>query len=188
MKKRGISRWQMVLVIVAVCFFVGVTAGAASSAALSPEQRTRLAGYVSGFSGDSGFLSNFIKHGKYIVCIWLCGFLNSGAAIILIIVFGTGLFYGFSASFSASERGMAYIISGILPQNVILIPLYIFTAVWSLMFVLEKFTNNGPKSRIKRERCKHLKEHVIILALCLAINAAACLSEEYIAGMVTSIL
>lgn len=188
MKNKKTSRWQMVLIIVAVCFFVGVLTGASSSAAMNSDQRARLMEYSADFTESSGFTYSFIKHGKYILGMWLSGFLCSGSAIILVIIFGIGIFYGFSASFSAAEKGIIYVVSDILPQNIILIPLYIFTAVWSILFVLNKFSNNGPKSRIKRERNKHLKEHLIILALCLALNALASLSENYLVGLISGIL
>ena len=184
MKNRKRSRWQMVLLIVSICFFVGILTGASSSAAMSGEQRTRLAGYTSGFYENSGFLYSFVKHGKYIAAMWLAGFLCSGTAVILVIMFGIGIFYGFSASFTAAESGMLTVVTDLLPQNIILIPLYIFTAVWSISFVLNKFSNNGPKSRIKRERYKHLKEHVIILILCMALNAAACFFESHILDLI----
>lgn len=184
MKNKKTGRWQMVLMIVSICFFVGIVTGASSSAAMEYEQRARLAGYTSSFSQNSGFLYNFVKHGKYIAAMWLAGFLSCGTAVILVVIFGIGIFYGFSASFTAAQSGILTVVTDILPQNVILIPLYIFTAVWSISFVLNKFSNNGPKSRIKRERYKHLKEHIIILALCMALNAAACFSESHITGFI----
>lgn len=187
MKNKKTSRWQIVLMIVAVCFFVGILTGASSSAALDYDQRSRLAQYTEDFYKNNGFLYSFVKHGKYIAAIWLSGFLSSGSAVILVIVFGIGIFYGFSASFSAAENGMRYVVSNLLPQNIILIPLYIFTAVWSISFVLNKFSNNGPKSRIKRERYKHLKEHFVILAICMVLNAAACLCENYMVGFISKL-
>lgn len=188
MKNKKTSRWQIVLTIVSICFFVGILTGASSSAAMSAEQRARLAEYASRFSENSGFLNSFIKHGKYILAMWLSAFLSSGSAVILVVVFGIGIFYGFSASFTVAESGIVYVVSDLLPQNIILIPLYILTAVWSISFVLNKFSNNGPKSRIKRERYKHLKEHLIILLICLAVNALACLSESYFVGLISGIL
>ena len=113
--------------------------------------------------------------------IWLSGFIYSGAVIVIIIIFVSGIFYGFSSTISVIKSGISGVLSGIFPQSSILIPLYILTAVWTMNFVLDKFTYYGPKSRIKRERRKHLKEHLIILVCALAVNSAACIFEIYIA-------
>lgn len=189
MKNKTAGRWQMVLLIVCICFFVGILTGAVSAGALKQEQVDRLNGYMEAFaSQETSFWPLFFKHGKYIGAIWLAGFISSGAVIVLIIIFCSGIFYGFSASFAAAGAGLSYVLANILPQNIILIPLYIFAAVWTINFVLNKFSNNGPKSRIKRERQKHLSEHLIILLCCLAINAAACLSEAYVVDFIAGFL
>lgn len=183
MRKRRAGRWQTVLIIVCICFFIGVMVGAMSLGAMSAEQCESLNGYASALGADNaGFFELFIKHGKYIAALWLAGFIYSGSVIILIIIFSIGIFYGFSASFAASENGIGYVFANLLPHNCLLIPLYIFMSVWSIGFVLNKFSNNGPKSRIRRERNKHLSEHAVILVCALAFNAAACLSEIYITG------
>ncbi len=189
MKNKKISRWQTILLIVCVCFFIGVLTGAFSAGAMKTEQLKRLSEYSESFFGeDTGFVNLFIKHGKYIGAIWVSGFIYSGAVIILIIIFTTGIFYGFSASFAVAENGIGYVLSGIFPHSALLIPLYILTAVWTMNFVLNKFTYSGPKSRIKRERQKHIKEHLIILLCALAANSAACFFEIYVSGVITNFI
>ena len=108
--------------------------------------------------------------------------------LILIIIFTTGIFYGFSASFAVEENGIGYVLSGIFPHSALLIPLYTLTAVWTMNFVLNKFTYSGPRSRIKRERQKHIKEHLIILLCALAANSAACFFEIYVSGVITNFI
>lgn len=183
MKRTKLSRWQMVLIIVCICFFIGVLIGAVSSNQMNSEQIEKLNTYIEkAKSSDMGFMGTFMKHAKYIAAIWLSGFIYSGAFIVLIIMFVLGLFYGFSSAFSILKMGMAHVLGCIFPHNIILIPLYIFAAVWSVEYVLKKFTNNGPKSRIKRERKKRLTEHLIILGACMAANAVVCVFEIYVSG------
>lgn len=181
MKGRKTSRWHTILFTVCVCFFIGAIIGAFSAAATETEQIQKLGEYSGGFLADAGFRNLFIKHGKYILGIWLSGFIYSGAVIVIIIIFVSGIFYGFSSTIAVIKSGISGVLSGIFPQSSILIPLYILTAVWTMNFVLDKFTYYGPKSRIKRERRKHLKEHLIILVCALAVNSAACIFEIYIA-------
>lgn len=180
MKKKKHSRWQMILLIVCICFFIGILIGGVSASVLGSEQAERLSVYVSKMNSDNiGFKDLFFKHSKYIVAMWLSGFVYSGSLLIMIIIFIIGLFYGFSSSFVAMTENMRNVIR-LFPHNSILIPAYIFMAVWSIEFVLKKFSNNGPKSRIKRERHKRLSEHIIILSVGLLINLVGCLLEYYV--------
>ncbi|GFI61705.1 stage II sporulation protein M [Clostridiales bacterium] len=189
MRRKNSSRWRIILMIVCVCFFIGIFAGAVSAGSLDSEQTARLYGYIEEhIPAEADFWRLYLKHGKYICAIWLAGLVSSGAVIIFIIMFTAGLFYGFSAAFVSAESGAAYLLSNIFPQSTILVPLYIFSAVWSLNFILNGFSNNGPKSRLKREKLKHMKEHIIILALCLIINAAACFAEIYVVSSASKIL
>lgn len=189
MRKKKMSRLQMTLAVVCICFFIGIITGAVSERGLSTDQATKLSTYW-GLCGnqDIDFNRLFIKHGKYIFAIWLSGFVLPGSIIVLIIIFTTGIFYGFSAAFAAQSNGIAYVVTNIFPQNALLIPLYIFTAVWTIIYVLKKYSNNGPKSRIKRERRKSFSEHTVILVVCLLCNSAVCIVEIYIVRFLTNLL
>ncbi|MPM35214.1 hypothetical protein SDC9_81804 [bioreactor metagenome] len=183
------GRLQMTLAVVCICFFIGIITGAVSERGLSTEQATKLSTYW-GICGNENtdFSRLFIKHGKYIIAMWLSGFVLPGSIIILIIIFTTGIFYGFSAAFAAQSKGITYVLTNIFPQNALLIPLYIFTAVWTIMYVLKKYSNNGPKSRIRQERRKTLTEHTVILGVCLLCNSAVCIVEICIERFLTNFL
>ena len=183
------GRWRRIIFIVCICFFIGIITGALSAKTMDAQQGDRLSEYINTLvPSDGGFIDIFVKHGKYIVAIWLSGFIYSGSILVLIIIFVMGIFYGFSASYSAAADGMGYVIANILPQNAILIPVYLFTAVWTINYILNKFSNNGPKSRILREKRKHLSEHIVILCLCMGLNAVACISEMYAVGLIYGFL
>ena len=96
----------------------------------------------------------------------------------MIIIFVSGIFYGFSSAFMSGQYGVMYAVEKLMPYNMLLIPVYIFTAVWTILYVLRRYSNYGPKSRIRRERRKHMSEHAVILFLCLALNAAVCAIEN----------
>ena len=182
MKKKKSGRWQTVLTIVCICFFIGIIIGAFSSVQISTEQAERLSTYIENTSSDMGFIETFWKHAKYITAIWLSGFIYSGVFTVLIIMFVLGLFYGFTSGFAISEMGLIHVLGYIFPHNIILIPLYIFASVWSVEYVLKKFSNNGPKSRIKRERNKRLTEHMIILGACMGVNVIVWVFEIFVSG------
>lgn len=188
MRGRRTDRRQIIICIVAVCFLIGIAVGALSQRSLDANQTERLAVYADAVKCDNtGFTEVFFKHGKYIIAIWLCGFIYSGTAAVLIIIFTAGLFYGFSASYAAAGRGMGYVLSELFVPNMLFVPLYIFTAVWTISYILRRFSNCGPKSRIRRERRKHLSEHIVVLACCMAANALGCISEMYAAGFLNGI-
>jgi len=189
MRNKKMSRLQITLAVVCICFFIGIITGALSERGLSTEQATKLSDYW-GICGKQNvdFSRLFLKHGKYIFAMWLSGFVLPGSVIILIIIFTIGIFYGFSAAFAAQSNGIAYVLANIFPQNALLVPLYIFTAVWTIMYVLKQYSNNGPKSRIKRERRKRLSEHTVILGVCLLCNSAVCIVEIYVVKFLTNIL
>lgn len=189
MRNKKMGRLQITLAVVCICFFIGIITGAVSERGLSTEQAAKLSTYW-GICGNENtdFSRLFIKHGKYIFAMWLSGFVLPGSVIILIIIFTIGIFYGFSAAFAAQSKGIAFVLTNIFPQNALLVPLFIFTAVWTIMFVLKKYSNNGPKSRIKREQRKTLSEHTVILAVCLLCNSAACMVELYIVKFLTNFL
>ena len=77
MKGRKTSRWHTILFTVCVCFFIGAIIGAFSAATTETEQIQKLGEYSGGFLADAGFRNLFIKHGKYILGIWLSGFIYS---------------------------------------------------------------------------------------------------------------
>lgn len=189
MRNKKMGRLQITLAVVCICFFIGIITGALSERGLSSDQAAKLSTYW-GLCGNENinFSKLFIKHGKYIFAMWLSGFALPGSIIVLIIIFAIGIFYGFSAAFASQSNGIVYVITNIFPQNALLVPLYIFTAVWTIMFVLKKYSNNGPKSRIKRERRKTLSEHMVILAACLLCNAAVCTVELYVVKILTNFL
>lgn len=179
MRRKNKSRLQITIAIVCICFFIGVLTGALSEREINSYQCTALTDYSSNYLGNvRSFGELFIKHGKYILSMWLCGFIMPGAVIILIIIFVSGIFYGFSSAFMSGQYGVMYAVEKLMPYNMLLIPVYIFTAVWTILYVLRRYSNYGPKSRIRRERRKHMSEHVVILFLCLALNAAVCAIEN----------
>ena len=189
MRNKKMGRLQITLAVVCICFFIGIITGALSERSLSADQAAKLSTYW-GLCGNENinFSRLFIKHGKYLFAMWLSGFVLPGSIIILIIIFAIGIFYGFSAAFASQSNGVLYVIASIFPQNALLIPLYIFTAVWTILFVLKKYSNNGPTSRLSREKRKTLSEHAVILAVCLLCNAAVCAVELYIVGILTKFL
>lgn len=127
MKGRKTSRWHTILFTVCVCFFIGAIIGAFSAATTETEQIQKLGEYSGGFLADAGFRNLFIKHGKYILGIWLSGFIYSGAVIVIIIIFVSGIFYGIFFNYSSYKKRNKRRVIGLISESSILIPLYILT-------------------------------------------------------------
>ena len=178
MENKKDRRWQMVLIIVCLCFFAGIVTGAVSLTETDAEKTVKIIELVGENTREcSAFGILYMKRIKYILAMWFSAFFGAGIALILVIMFSTGIMYGFSSAFIAAQKGMEKIVHCILPQNLFILPIYIFMALWSVNFVLNGFTDYGPKSRLKREREKHITEHIIILLTAMAVTAVGCFLE-----------
>lgn len=108
----------------------------------------------------------FIKYGKYIFGIWLCGFLSSGCAFIFAILALKGMEYGVTTAMIIKGygfKGVFFAMIGYLPQGLLIVPAILGIAYAAMKMSVLKYNNSGKNSILKRDKEKLITEYTIIL-------------------------
>lgn len=138
-----------IFIFVVILFLMGVIFGAIVVNSMSFSQKQDLFHYLSQFFGEVSngkmaesndlFLQSFFHNSKFIGLMWLLGISIIGLPIILILLFIKGMVVGFTVGFLVNQmswKGFMLAFVSILPQNLIIIPVFIITGVMSMSFSL----------------------------------------------------
>ncbi|MGX6442645.1 stage II sporulation protein M [Neobacillus sp. K501] len=138
-----------IFLFIVILFLMGVIFGAIVVNSMSITQKQDLFYYLSQFFGQilnektAGssdlFLQSFLHNSKFIGLIWILGISIIGLPVILIVLFIKGMVVGFTVGFLVSQmgwKGFLLAIVSILPQNLIIIPIFILMAAISVIFSL----------------------------------------------------
>jgi stage II sporulation protein M len=130
-----------------VLFLMGVIFGAIVVNSMSFTQKQDLFYYLSQFFGEVSngkvaptndlFIQSFLHNSKFIGLIWVLGISIIGLPVILILLFIKGMVVGFTVGFLVSQlswKGFILASVSILPQNIIIIPVFIIMAALSVSF------------------------------------------------------
>jgi stage II sporulation protein M len=128
----------------AVLLMTGTVFGALMVNSMLPLQKSELYSYVKEFftQASSGSIANpvdlfwesVIHNIKFTGAMWVAGISVIGLPLIFILLFLKGAVTGFSVGFLIQQMkwdGLWLALCTILPQNMILIPAFLFTAVMS---------------------------------------------------------
>lgn len=139
-----------IFLFVVILFLMGVIFGAIVVNSMSFTQKQDLFYYLSQFFGQVSdgkiqestdlFFQSFLHNSKFIGLMWILGISIIGLPIILILLFLKGMVVGFTVGFLVSQmswKGFMLAAVSILPQNLIIIPLFIIMAVMSISFSLK---------------------------------------------------
>lgn len=185
------ERKQMVIIIICFSLLLGIILGAIGANTMNELQYHEIGNYLSGFfhtlkenklSEKEGFSYSFIKYEKYVMLIWLCGFIPPGIIAIILLLFFRGLGLGFTTAVMIKEYGnFGAVLSSVsyLPQNIIMIPVLVTISYIAIEYILKKFTYGSPKSRLKREKQKIMIEYCIVFAISGIFVAIAAGIESY---------
>ncbi|WP_394232850.1 stage II sporulation protein M [Niallia oryzisoli] len=156
-----------IYLFVIVLFLMGVIFGAVVVNSLSFSQKEDLYYYLSQFFGQVSngkiatsndlFLQSFMHNSKYIGLIGLLGISIIGLPIILILLFMKGMVVGFTVGFLVNQMGWnGFLLSfvSVLPQNFLIIPVFIVTATVAVTISLKM---------IKRQFMKKISEPILPL-------------------------
>lgn len=133
-----------------VLFLMGIIFGAIVVNSMSLSQQNDLYYFLSEFfqqlrQGDLISAGEVFKHtlsynSKFIGLMWILGISMIGLPFILVLLFLKGLVVGFTIGFLVQQMGwQGFLLSivSVLPQNIIIVPIYIFVAVISVTFSLQ---------------------------------------------------
>jgi stage II sporulation protein M len=128
---------------------MGVIFGAIVVNSMSITQKEDLFYYLSQFfsqisngkvaENHDQFIQSFLHNSKYIGVIWILGISIIGLPVILILLFIKGMVVGFTVGFLVSQmkwNGFMLAFVSIMPQNLIIIPVFIIMAALSVIFSL----------------------------------------------------
>ncbi|WP_071395657.1 stage II sporulation protein M [Bacillus tuaregi] len=177
-----------IYLFVIVLFLMGVIFGAIVVNSLSFGQKEDLFYYLTQFFGQVSngkiatshdlFLQSFLHNSKYIGLIGLLGISIIGLPIILILLFIKGMVVGFTVGFLVSQMGWnGFLLSfvSVLPQNFLIIPVFIVTATVAVTISLKM---------IKRQFMKKISEPILpMLGKYLILFVAAGLLLAIAAGI-----
>jgi len=175
-----------------VLFLMGVIFGAIIVNSLSYSQKEDLFYYLNEFLGQMKngdlvsakdiFLHSLTYNSKFIGLIWILGISIIGLPLIVILLFLKGMVIGFTVGFLVSQMkwtGIFVSFVSIMPQNFIIIPVYIFITVGSISFSMLMIRKLFVKSFYKPIG-PQIVQYVIVLGGAIVCLCIAALVEGYI--------
>ncbi|MGD6804068.1 stage II sporulation protein M [Rossellomorea vietnamensis] len=176
-------------------FLMGVIFGAVVVNSLSFTQKEDLYFYLGQFFGEISdgkiasseelFRQSFLHNVKYLGFMWLLGISIIGLPLIFILLFMKGVVIGFSVGFLVNQMdwdGFLLSFAAVLPQNIVIIPAFIFISVISVSFSLtlirKIFMKLSPHSQV--QMVPLLSRYVLAFVLAIAVITIAAGIEAYI--------
>ncbi len=178
-KQRTDKRLLKIFGVVCLSFLMGVLGGAVMANMLGSGEQAELSEFLQTAleeTGEASFLSIFLKYMKYDLLIWLGGWMPlglfvSGAAFLL-----RSVSVGFTAAMlmtTYGAKGVLITVSSFLPQNLLLIPTYLFI-MSAAVYYLFSWQEQGGKRGLRRERRRKQTEYCILfLASVMLLVVAA---------------
>ncbi|MBW3113398.1 MULTISPECIES: stage II sporulation protein M [Bacillaceae] len=176
-------------------FLMGIIFGAIVVNSLSFAQKEDLYFYLSKFfsemedgsmtSSEELFRQSFLHNVKYLGLMWLLGISIIGLPLIFVLLFMKGVVVGFSVGFLVNQMSWSgFLLSfvSILPQNIIIIPAFIFigaiSANFSLTLIRKIFMRHT--SSMQFQMIPFLSRYVIFMVVAIGIVTVAASIEAYL--------
>lgn len=176
-------------------FLMGIIFGAIVVNSLSFAQKEDLYFYLSKFfsemedgsmtSAEELFRQSFLHNVKYLGLMWLLGISIIGLPLIFVLLFMKGVVVGFSVGFLVNQMGWSgFLLSfvSVLPQNIIIIPAFIFigaiSASFSLTLIRRIFMRQA--SSMQFQMIPFLSRYVIFMVIAIGIVTIAASIEAYL--------
>ncbi|WP_160721482.1 stage II sporulation protein M [Bacillus sp. USDA818B3_A] len=181
-----------IFLFIVVLFLMGVIFGAIVVNSMSITQKEDLFYYLSQFFGQVSdgtvaedndlFLQSFLHNSKFIGLMWILGISIIGLPIILILLFLKGMVVGFTVGFLVSQmgwKGFLMAFASILPQNLIIIPVFILIAAFSVIFSIRMIKRQFMK-KYAQPIMPFFKRYIVALMAAVLFISAASGIEAYL--------
>jgi stage II sporulation protein M len=181
-----------IFLFIVVLFLMGVIFGAIVVNSMSITQKEDLFYYLSQFFGQVSdgtvtddndlFLQSFLHNSKFIGLMWILGISIIGLPIILILLFLKGMVVGFTVGFLVSQmgwKGFLLAFASILPQNLIIIPVFILMAAFSVIFSMRMIKRQFMK-KYASPIMPFFKRYIVALIAAVLFISAASGVEAYL--------
>ena len=181
-----------IFLFIVILFLMGVIFGAIVVNSMSITQKEDLFYYLSQFFGQVSdgkvsedndlFLQSLFHNSKFIGLMWILGISIIGLPVILILLFIKGMVVGFTVGFLVSQMGwqgfmLAFV--SILPQNLIIIPVFILMAALSVIFSLRMIKKQFMK-KYAQPILPFFKRYIFALVVAVIFISAASGIEAYL--------
>ncbi|PLS01648.1 stage II sporulation protein M [Neobacillus cucumis] len=181
-----------IFLFIVVLFLMGVIFGAIVVNSMSITQKEDLFYYLSQFFGQVSdgtvtedndlFLQSFMHNSKFIGLMWILGISIIGLPIILILLFLKGMVVGFTVGFLVSQmgwKGFMLAFASILPQNLIIIPVFILMAAFSVIFSIRMIKRQFLK-KYAQPIMPFFKRYIVALIAAVLFISVASGIEAYL--------
>ncbi len=181
-----------IFLFIVILFLMGVIFGAIVVNSMSITQKEDLFYYLSQFFGqiqtgkvaenNDLFAQSFLHNSKFIGLIWILGISIIGLPVILIVLFIKGLVVGFTVGFLVSQlgiKGFLLAFVSILPQNLIIIPVFIMMAALSVIFSLRMIKKQFFK-KSGQPILPFFKNYILTFIIAVVLISAASGVEAYV--------
>lgn len=185
---------QLSYLFIMILFIVGLIFGAVIVVSMHFTQKQDLLFYLNQYFSridQQEILNNFdlfksalFSHLQYLIIFFLLGLSIIGLPIIWVTIFVKGTFIGFSVGFFVYQygfRGLLFISAAILPQNLIVIPVYLFASTIAMIFsgqLLKKLSGR----RLIRFTVEPVIQYLIVFVVLFGFCLLAALIESYLVG------
>lgn len=144
--KKHIQDHLSIYALVFFCFLIGISVGAFTVKAIEVDQKQDLVAYLKNFfsvfhtqelKGYQILKEALYNNGQMLFLCWLMGALVLGFPVVLAITGFKGFVLGFTVGLLIEEfklQGILLFFLAVLPQNLLLIPLFIFISVCAVSF------------------------------------------------------
>lgn len=181
-----------IYLFIIVLFSMGVIFGAIVVNSLSFTQKEDLFYYLTQFFGQVSseevtdhnelFFQSLLHNSKFIGLIWILGISVIGLPVILIILFIKGMVVGFTVGFLVNQMGwQGFLLSfvAILPQNLLIVPIFIVTATLSVTFSLKMIRKQFMKTA-NQPVFPFFTRYISTLVIAVALLVFAAALEAYV--------
>lgn len=193
--------YSSIFLFVIILFLMGVIFGAIVVNSMSITQKQDLFYYLSQFFGQVSegkiqessdlFLQSFLHNSKFIGLMWVLGISIIGLPIILILLFLKGMVVGFTVGFLVNQmswKGFMLASVSILPQNLIIIPIFIAMAVISISFSLRMIKKQFMK-KYGQPIFPVFKRYIFALLAAVILISASSAIEAYLSpGLMKAVI
>lgn len=144
--------------LIILCFLIGISVGGFTVKVISPGHKQELVAYLKGFfqlfsidqvKNMDIFFQSFVNNLQLLSLSWVLGILVIGIPGVIFIIGFKGFVIGFTVALLIEQfkfKGILLFLLGILPQNLIIIPVFVTGSVLSISFGLMLIKNKSNKS------------------------------------------
>lgn len=190
---RHVQEYSSIYSFIIVLFLMGVVFGAIIVNSLSFDQKEDLFYYLNQFFGQVSdgkvaapadlFRLSFFHNVKFLGFMWVLGISIIGLPLILILLFIKGVVVGFSVGFLVNQMkwgGFLLSFVTVLPQNLFIIPMFIFVAVIAVGASLKLIRKIFIRQSIGFQIIPMLTRYFIALAIAVGVISVAAGIEAYL--------